>query len=128
MINNPWHYDKTDKVQLSASLLLVGTTPDDDGDTILSAGDYGVVEDLAELATQLLPGLCYEGANWDGVVWLERLEATDDDSLAAQLLSLLVDHGEAPPAMALEVERLITSWLLLGDIPRRSHALDEEDL
>jgi hypothetical protein len=115
MINQPFHYDKCDKVLLAASMLTCATTANDEGDTILSAPDYGVIDDLAELAAQLLPGFANEGANWDGVMWLERLEAADEDSLARHLLRLQHD-GEPVPYLADEAERIITEWLTLREI------------
>jgi hypothetical protein len=125
MIDQPWHYDKCDKVQLSASMLRCATTADDDGNTILSAPDYGVIDDLAELATQLLPGFAHEGANWDGVVWLERLENAEEGSLAHHLLYLL-DDGAAPAGLAALVEYTLIDWLRSRGIPLRSHNLSEE--
>jgi hypothetical protein len=115
MINQPFHYDKCDKVLLAASMLTCATTANDEGDTILSAPDYGVIDDLAELAAQLLPGFANEGANWDGVMWLERLEAADEDSLARHLLRLQQD-GEPVQYLADEAERIIAEWLTLRGI------------
>lgn len=124
MTNQPWHYDKCDKVLLSASMLRCATTADDEGDILLSAPDYGVIDDLAELATQLLPGFAHEGPNWDGVMWLERLEDADEDSLAHGLLCLL-DNGDAPAGLEALVEYTLIDWMRSRDIPLRSHDLSE---
>ena len=127
MINQPWHYDKCDKVQLCATMLKFATTPDDEGNNLLDAPDYGVIEDLAELATQLLPGLIWQGAKWDGAAWLQRLENAEEESLAHWLLNLLND-GEAPANLADMVEYTLLEWARRRGIGLRSHNLADEPL
>lgn len=65
---------------------------------------FGELLGRAELAAEIIA--CYhtaEGDDWSGVLWCERLEAIDEDSLAAQLFML---NGRDD-----EIKRVTYQWL-----------------
>lgn len=73
-------------------------------DIEMSASGYGELLGRAELAAEMIA--CYhtaEGDDWEGVLWCERLEAIDEDSLAAQLFML---DGRDD-----EIKRVTYQWL-----------------
>jgi hypothetical protein len=112
MITNPWHYDPCVKVLLSASMLKCAGSEDAEGDSLLLPGDYGRIETVAELATRLLPGYCYEGDRWDGCVWIEILEASEPDSLAYWLTLLAGDDTKTAWGLEDAVVTVLQRWLV----------------
>lgn len=115
MINQPWHYDPCVKVLLSASMLKCAGEPDDEGDSLLMVGDYGLIDYVAELATRLLPGYCDEGDDWDGAVWVEILEASEADSLAYGLTLLAGDETRTVWDMEAAVVEVLQRWLVKNE-------------
>lgn len=108
MIVNPWHYDQCDKVMLSASMLKCASKFE-----LLMPGDFGIIDTVAELATRLLPGYCYEGDDWDGCVWIEILEDTDEDSLAHWLTKRAADDDLIPVRnLEDEIGKVVQRWLV----------------
>lgn len=126
MINNPWHYDRCDKVMLSASMVVCAIKPDAEGDSLILAGDYGIIDIVAEMAAQQLPGYCDVGEDYDCCVWFELLEDRDDDSLAHWLTVLAGDDTLSVEALEVEVGKLLVRWLRTNDFTLRSHVLDHE--
>lgn len=100
MILTPANFDYEDQVMLSYSVI-----------TCVRAQD-NLRMDLLEItrvvreATQKLPALVEElRDDWDGVMWFERLESTESDSLAASLAWC------ASPDHNLDLTSVITLWL-----------------
>ena len=122
MINQPWHYDPCVKVLLSASMLDCARQPDDEGDSLLLAGDYGRIDHIAELATRLLPGYCDEGDDWDGAVWHGILEDTEADSLAYGLTLLAADETRTVWDMEAAVVEVLQRWLVANERGLRTAA------
>lgn len=69
-------------------------------ESLVSVG-YGRILTLADqAATEIALHSTDEGEDWDGTLWFERIEAIDEDSLAAALL--------APGA---DVVNVVHDWL-----------------
>lgn len=126
MIVQPWHYDPCDKVMLSASMLKCAGMPDKQGDSLLNPGDYGRIEHVAELATRLLPGYCYEGDDWDGCVWIEILEDTATDSLAYWLTQLASEDDQSAWELEDTVTNVLQRWLVKNERGLRIEAQTRE--
>ena len=122
MITNPWHYDRIDKVLLIASMVKVAQEVDD----LLIIGDYGNIEDVATIAAQQLPGFCYEGARWDGCIWIEILEDTSETSLAHWLTALAAEDAYTTTQLEGKVGELLERWLTENERTLRNHAMDED--
>jgi hypothetical protein len=52
-----------------------------------------------------------EGDNWDGVVWAERFESIEPDSLAARLFMLEAQDWPDGKASDAEIESVVVAWL-----------------
>ena len=119
MINNPWYYDRCDKVMLSASMLVCAGKADDEGDSLILAGNVGIIDTVAEMAAQQLPGFCDEH---DGCVWFDILEDRDDDSLAHWLTVLAAEDDHTVADLEDEVGKVIQRWLVKNERPLRMAA------
>lgn len=125
MMLNPWYYDKADKVMLTAAMFKVLN----DDLVEMSPGDWGYIEDTAEMATRLLPGYCDEGDDWDGVVWLEMLESSAEGSLAHELalLTAFSEGASSPEQLEDDVAKVLTKWLITqGRALRNHHGIDRQ--
>lgn len=122
MIVQPWHYDKCTKVTLSASMLRCASKF-----KLLLVSDCGVIDTVAELATQQLPGVCFEGPRWDGAMWIEFLGDVSKDSLAHWLTKLAADDDLIPVRnLEDEVGKVLVRWLSANCRDLRSLDLSEE--
>ena len=68
--------------------------------SIMSIGYGNLLKNAAAAAQVLAEQHVDEGPDWDGCVWLERLEEIDESSLAQQL------YAETP-----DVESIVLRWL-----------------
>lgn len=85
--------DKDDVAVLFYAMCKFGEENEDVTDTSLVAVGFGELLTRAERAAEIIAELHEdEGDEWDGCVWLERLEDTDLDSLAARLFMADTDH------------------------------------
>lgn len=87
--------DKDDVGVLFWAMCKFGEENEEETDISLVAVGFGELLSRAERAAEVIAE-CHkdEGDNWDGCLWLERLEDIDGESLAAQLFLLENDHAD----------------------------------
>lgn len=75
--------------------------------------DIGVFIDIACDAMTLVQRMHrQDDANWDGVVWFERLNDEGEGSLADRLVSLAIGTSEEDPPHPDMLRRLVVKWLV----------------
>lgn len=117
MILNQYKVDDSDRVMLIAAMLAANENENVPEDEIyrVSVSEVGLFFKAAQQAlAQIVADHVETPTEWDGVVWHELFEASDDGSLADLLVGAIADKGEQKLTPE-EIRHIVVAWLKACD-------------
>jgi hypothetical protein len=113
IISNERKMDEEDAALLFWAMCKFGEANEETTDVSLVSKGFAEMWNRASMAAGMV-GFTVgdsEGENWDGVVWAERFESIEPDSLAARLFMLEAKDWPDGKASDAELEEVAMSWL-----------------
>jgi len=120
MIHHPSFYDTADKVVLLYAMMYANQSEEHEGEISyrVPPAELGYLDILATYAARALPAVIeQQGPEYDGVLWFQRLERTDEDSLAYRLLRHVdsIAHLRDLDGPGIEAEQEVCVFRIIRD-------------